>query len=100
MLASEKEVNRQVQAALEQKRKKLATIQSEAEIAVSHFKTEMAQQMQTQIAQVSYQTSKQRANRIVCRKKPSSMLNRRTRALTALIWEYLRENSNPIERPW
>ena len=83
MLASEKEVNRQVQAALEQKRKKLATIQSEAEIAVSHFKTEMAQQMQTQIAQVSNPAPKLRANRIVCRKKLSWMLNQRTRALTA-----------------
>ena len=38
LLASEKEVNRQVQAALEAKRKKLATIQGEAEIAVAAMK--------------------------------------------------------------
>ena len=45
MLASEKEVNRQVQQALEQKRKKLATIQSEAEIAVAAFKNDLSGQM-------------------------------------------------------
>lgn len=38
LLASEKEVNKQVQAALEQKRKKLSTIQEQAEIAVQAFK--------------------------------------------------------------
>ena len=41
MLASEKEVNRSVQAALETKRKKLATIQGEAEIAVKKFKEDL-----------------------------------------------------------
>ena len=53
LLQSEKEVNRQVQAALENKRKKLSTIQGEAEIAVKQFKEELEAQMTATVAQVS-----------------------------------------------
>ena len=53
LLQSEKEVNRQVQQALENKRKKLSTIQGEAEIAVKQFKEELEAQMTATVAQVS-----------------------------------------------
>ena len=53
LLASEKEVNKQVQAALEQKRKKLSTIQEQAEIAVSAFKQSLEEEMTAKVAQVS-----------------------------------------------
>ena len=58
LLQSEKEVNKQVQAALENKRKKLATIQGEAEIAVKQFKEELEAQMTATVAQVSVAVSK------------------------------------------
>ena len=45
LLASEKEVNRNVQKALEMKRQKLATIQGEAEIAVQAFKKSLEEEM-------------------------------------------------------
>merc|ERR1711971_351603 len=51
LLQSEKEVNRQVQQALENKRKKLSTIQGEAEIAVKQFKEELEAQMKATVAQ-------------------------------------------------
>ena len=53
LLQSEKEVNRQVQQALEKKRTKLSTIQGEAEIAVKQFKEELEAQMKATVAQVS-----------------------------------------------
>ena len=53
LLQSEKEVNRQVQQALENKRKKLSTIQGEAEIAVKQFMEELEAQMTATVAQVS-----------------------------------------------
>ena len=53
LLQSEKEVNRKVQEALENKRKKLSTIQGEAEIAVKQFKEELEAQMTATVAQVS-----------------------------------------------
>ena len=45
MLQSEKDVNKNVQQALEMKRKKLATIQGEAEIAVQAFKKSLEEEM-------------------------------------------------------
>ena len=52
LLASEKEVNKKVQAALAQKREKLATIQGEAEIAVQAFKKSLEEEMKAKVAQV------------------------------------------------
>ena len=52
LLQSEKEVNKNVQGALEAKRKKLATIQGEAEIAVQAFKKSLEEEMKQKVAHV------------------------------------------------